>query len=128
MALLRFAPSPTGSLHLGGLRTVLFNHLLSRKLGGKWLLRIEDTDAVSAHPMRVLVEPLLIEHTSRELSRALSTRSFVGLSGLACRPIMVRAAIPLKRSKLIARTGPSTGGPHGPYYQASNASTASTRA
>ncbi|EJD55655.1 glutamyl-tRNA synthetase [Auricularia subglabra TFB-10046 SS5] len=45
MALLRFAPSPTGSLHLGGLRTVLFNHLLSRKLGGKWLLRIEDTDA-----------------------------------------------------------------------------------
>lgn len=43
---LRFAPSPTGSLHLGGLRTALFNHLLARKLGGKWLLRIEDTDRV----------------------------------------------------------------------------------
>ncbi|TXT05007.1 hypothetical protein VHUM_03827 [Vanrija humicola] len=43
-ARLRFAPSPTGSLHLGGLRTALFNHLLARKLGGKWLLRIEDTD------------------------------------------------------------------------------------
>lgn len=41
---LRFAPSPTGSLHLGGLRTALFNHLLARKLGGQWLLRIEDTD------------------------------------------------------------------------------------
>ncbi|ORY70761.1 hypothetical protein BCR35DRAFT_294367 [Leucosporidium creatinivorum] len=41
---LRFAPSPTGYLHLGGLRTALFNHLLARKLGGKWLLRIEDTD------------------------------------------------------------------------------------
>ncbi|KZO99361.1 glutamyl-tRNA synthetase [Calocera viscosa TUFC12733] len=41
---LRFAPSPTGSLHLGGLRTALFNHLLARKWGGKWLLRIEDTD------------------------------------------------------------------------------------
>ncbi|KAM0790655.1 hypothetical protein ACM66B_004515 [Microbotryomycetes sp. NB124-2] len=41
---LRFAPSPTGYLHLGGLRTALFNHLLARKMGGAWLLRIEDTD------------------------------------------------------------------------------------
>lgn len=44
---LRFAPSPTGSLHLGGLRTALYNHLFARKNGGKWILRIEDTDAVS---------------------------------------------------------------------------------
>lgn len=43
---LRFAPSPTGSLHLGGLRTALFNHLFARKHGGKWILRIEDTDRV----------------------------------------------------------------------------------
>ncbi|KAG8803753.1 Glutamate--tRNA ligase mitochondrial [Serendipita sp. 398] len=43
--LLRFAPSPTGSLHLGGLRTALFNHLFAQNLGGKWILRIEDTDA-----------------------------------------------------------------------------------
>ncbi|GAA98785.1 uncharacterized protein L969DRAFT_104259 [Mixia osmundae IAM 14324] len=41
---LRFAPSPTGFLHLGGLRSALFNHLLARKLGGAWILRIEDTD------------------------------------------------------------------------------------
>ena len=47
--LLRFAPSPTGSLHLGGLRTALINHLYSRSHGGKWILRIEDTDAVSVH-------------------------------------------------------------------------------
>lgn len=40
----RFAPSPTGQLHLGGLRTALFNHLFARKHGGKWILRIEDTD------------------------------------------------------------------------------------
>jgi hypothetical protein len=46
MVLLRFAPSPTGALHLGGLRTALINHLVARRLGGKWLLRIEDTDAV----------------------------------------------------------------------------------
>ncbi|KAH7104666.1 glutamyl-tRNA synthetase, partial [Auriculariales sp. MPI-PUGE-AT-0066] len=50
MVLLRFAPSPTGSLHLGGLRTALFNHLFARKLGGQWLLRIEDTDATRFVP------------------------------------------------------------------------------
>ncbi|KAF8329115.1 glutamyl-tRNA synthetase [Cantharellus anzutake] len=42
--LLRFAPSPTGPLHLGGLRTALINHLVARKLRGKWILRVEDTD------------------------------------------------------------------------------------
>lgn len=47
MVLLRFAPSPTGALHLGGLRTALYNYLYAKKLGGKWILRIEDTDAVS---------------------------------------------------------------------------------
>ncbi|KAF8584958.1 glutamyl-tRNA synthetase [Ramaria rubella] len=44
MALLRFAPSPTGALHLGGLRTALLNHLVAKRLSGKWILRIEDTD------------------------------------------------------------------------------------
>ena len=40
----RFAPSPTGYLHVGGARTALFNWLYARKMGGKFLLRIEDTD------------------------------------------------------------------------------------
>lgn len=40
----RFAPSPTGYLHIGGLRTALYNYLYARKKGGKFLLRIEDTD------------------------------------------------------------------------------------
>jgi glutamyl-tRNA synthetase len=40
----RFAPSPTGWLHIGGVRTSLFNYLYARKMGGKFLLRIEDTD------------------------------------------------------------------------------------
>ena len=40
----RFAPSPTGALHIGGVRTALYNYLLARKLGGKIILRIEDTD------------------------------------------------------------------------------------
>lgn len=40
----RFAPSPTGGLHLGGVRTVLFNYLFARQQGGDFVLRIEDTD------------------------------------------------------------------------------------
>jgi glutamyl-tRNA synthetase len=40
----RFAPSPTGALHIGGIRTALFNYLLAKKNGGDFILRIEDTD------------------------------------------------------------------------------------
>ncbi len=40
----RFAPSPTGGLHLGGVRTVLYNYLFAKKHGGEFVLRIEDTD------------------------------------------------------------------------------------
>jgi len=40
----RFAPSPTGPLHIGGVRTALYNYLFAKKLGGKMILRIEDTD------------------------------------------------------------------------------------
>jgi len=44
MVVTRFAPSPTGYLHIGGLRTALFSYLWARKNSGKFLLRIEDTD------------------------------------------------------------------------------------
>lgn len=42
----RFAPSPTGYLHLGGLRSALFNYLFAKSSGGQFILRIEDTDKV----------------------------------------------------------------------------------
>jgi glutamyl-tRNA synthetase len=42
--IVRFAPSPTGHLHIGGVRTALFNYLFVKNLGGKYILRIEDTD------------------------------------------------------------------------------------
>lgn len=46
----RFAPSPTGELHLGNARTALFNALLAARTGGRFLLRIEDTDAARSRP------------------------------------------------------------------------------
>jgi glutamyl-tRNA synthetase len=55
----RFAPSPTGELHLGNARTALFNLLLARHAGGRLLLRIEDTDAersLEAHAKALLAE------------------------------------------------------------------------
>jgi glutamyl-tRNA synthetase len=49
----RFAPSPTGALHIGGARTALYNWLLARRHGGAFLLRIEDTDRERSTPENV---------------------------------------------------------------------------
>ena len=46
----RFAPSPTGALHIGGVRTALYNYLFARQHGGQMLLRIEDTDSTRFVP------------------------------------------------------------------------------
>ncbi|MBM3329247.1 MAG: glutamate--tRNA ligase [Calditrichaeota bacterium] len=51
----RFAPSPTGDLHVGGVRTALFNYLYSRHYGGEFLLRIEDTDRERSTPEAIQV-------------------------------------------------------------------------
>ena len=50
----RFAPSPTGELHLGNVRTALFSLLLARRTGGRFVLRVEDTDAARTTPEHVL--------------------------------------------------------------------------
>src|SRR5579871_5907058 len=49
----RFAPSPPGALHIGGARTALFNWLLARGAGGRFVLRIEDTDRERSTPENV---------------------------------------------------------------------------
>lgn len=56
----RFAPSPTGHLHIGGARTALFNYLFAKKHGGKFILRIEDTDLErsSIESEKVIIESL----------------------------------------------------------------------
>jgi len=53
----RFAPSPTGYLHIGGVRTALFNWLLARQSGGQFILRIDDTDA--GRNVEAALEPIL---------------------------------------------------------------------
>ena len=50
MTVTRFAPSPTGYLHIGNLRTALFNFLIARKAGGKFILRLDDTDPERSKP------------------------------------------------------------------------------
>lgn len=50
MTVTRFAPSPTGYLHIGNLRTALFNYLIARKAGGTFILRLDDTDPVRSKP------------------------------------------------------------------------------
>lgn len=50
MVRLRFAPSPTGPLHIGGVRTALFNYLIVKNLGGQFILRIDDTDKERSLP------------------------------------------------------------------------------
>ena len=49
----RFAPSPTGFLHIGGARTALFSWAYAKKHGGKFILRIEDTDVERSTPEAV---------------------------------------------------------------------------
>ena len=50
MVKVRFAPSPTGNLHIGGARTALFNWMYARAQGGQFVLRVEDTDLERSKP------------------------------------------------------------------------------
>lgn len=61
----RFAPSPTGYLHLGSLRTALFNFLLAKATGGQFLLRVEDTDQVGLHSFSIWILLLMSEEKDR---------------------------------------------------------------
>lgn len=80
----RFAPSPTGYLHLGSLRTALFNYLLARKTGGQFLLRIEDTDQVRLRQIATqypqIQQTLTTEHRNGQFpaQNSASTMIFTG--------------------------------------------------
>ncbi len=73
----RFAPSPTGLLHIGNARTALFNWLFARRMGGKFVLRIEDTDLERS---KSVYEKKLIEDLYGSASRGMKapTRTIPG--------------------------------------------------
>ena len=53
MIITRFAPSPTGLLHVGNLRTALFNYLIAKQNDGKFILRLDDTDPERSKQMYI---------------------------------------------------------------------------
>jgi len=66
--IVRFAPSPTGYLHIGGARTAIFNWLFAQKTGGKLILRIEDTDAQRFSGSKIQMPKDLQKNLYKELS------------------------------------------------------------
>ena len=75
----RFAPSPTGYLHIGGVRTALFNWLFARQRGGQFILRIDDTDV--ARNVGLAVRVTVAGVAAVEPLRRRFSRVDVGLGG-----------------------------------------------
>jgi glutamyl-tRNA synthetase len=108
----RFAPSPTGFLHIGGVRTALFNYLFARQKGGKFLLRIEDTDTerseerftrdilTSLHWLGMDAdEPILYQSQRLGLYRELADQLIS--KGLAYRCTCSEAEVEVSREQMI---------------------------
>jgi glutamyl-tRNA synthetase len=74
----RFAPSPTGLLHIGGVRTALFSWLYARRMGGRFILRIEDTDLERSTPeaVQVILEGMKWLGLEHDLGPYYQTRRF----------------------------------------------------
>ena len=123
--LLRFAPSPTGALHLGGLRTALYNYLYAKKTGGKWILRIEDTDRVGED---ILYECRLLTALRHELCPVRLTAYVLHWSGQVLNTTMVSDLFQPRWREFIQShmTGPGKHGPHAPYFQVRTQCCAST--
>ncbi|KAI0226585.1 Glutamate--tRNA ligase mitochondrial [Massospora cicadina] len=131
----RFAPSPTGLLHLGGLRTALFNYLLAKKTGGTFILRIEDTDQELAGVGKFSRDALDIDKTSYYAGIAfmfLHQYSFARLQvtihivGTSSGTLGSNRIVPGACEKLVADLkwaglshdeGPDIEGAFGPYIQ-----------
>jgi glutamyl-tRNA synthetase len=74
----RFAPSPTGMLHIGGVRTALFSWLYARRMGGQFILRVEDTDLERSKPehVQVILEGMKWLGLEHDLGPYYQTRRF----------------------------------------------------
>ncbi len=112
----RFAPSPTGLLHVGGARTALFNLLFARSVGGRYVLRIEDTDRARSSPEseRRIIDDLAwlgIEHDegpyrqSERLDLYREAAQRLLDAGLAYRAWETREELAAMRARAVAATG-----------------------
>ena len=108
----RFAPSPTGFLHIGGVRTALFNYLYAKKFGGTFLLRIEDTDTERSEARFTkdildslswlgmeAEEPILYQSERLTHYQALAEKMIV--SGLAYRCFCTEEAVNASREEMM---------------------------
>ena len=77
----RFAPSPTGLLHIGGVRTALFSWLYARRMKGQFILRIEDTDLERSTPeaVKVIVEGMALARARARPGAVLPDAAFRSL-------------------------------------------------
>lgn len=92
----RFAPSPTGYLHIGGLRTALYNYLFAKQQGGTFLLRIEDTDQTRLVPGAVegLIQAMAWAGVTHSEGPVLSEDNTLKEIG-ACGPYVQSARLPI---------------------------------
>ena len=136
MVRVRFAPSPTGPLHIGGARTALFNYLIARKAGGRFVLRIDDTDLersraeyetdikeslawMRARGFDSLIGALVLSGSSvagiaggyRMLGRSLTTPGGKEIAGLGLLPVASRLSADSALTPASGVTVPSEGFP-----------------
>lgn len=111
MTTTRFAPSPTGYLHVGNLRTALFNYMIARKAGGIFILRIDDTDPERSKPEYVdaIQEDLTwlgitwdrIEYQSKRLDRYAEAADALRAAGRFYEAFETPTELDLKRKKQL---------------------------
>ncbi|MEP3347346.1 MAG: glutamate--tRNA ligase [Litoreibacter sp.] len=111
MTVTRFAPSPTGYIHVGNLRTALFNYLIARKAGGQFILRLDDTDPTRstqeyADAIKVDLEWLgiewdRVETQSSRLERYVAAADELRANGRFYEAFETPTELDLKRKKLL---------------------------
>ena len=116
MTVTRFAPSPTGYLHVGNLRTALFNFLIARKAGGTFILRLDDTDPERSRPeyADAIQEDLQwlgltwdrVERQSQRLDRYAVAKAALEAKGRLYEAFETPAELELKRKKQMSMGRP----------------------
>ncbi|SDW63927.1 glutamate--tRNA ligase [Litoreibacter albidus] len=116
MTVTRFAPSPTGYIHVGNLRTALFNYLIARKAGGQFILRLDDTDPVRstqeyADAIKVDLEWLgiewdRVETQSSRLDRYMEAAETLRTNGRFYEAFETPTELDLKRKKQLNMGNP----------------------